>query len=88
MLTTTVPRFESEIHQAQLETTARHAIGAMLQAYGLSPSRLAMMARCPRERADIQELARVMARNLLDQERVARVCTPDPLMLIGTHRTL
>ena len=88
MQTTTVPRFPSEIHQDALETAARQAIGTMLQTYGLSPSRLELMARCPRERSDIQELARVMARNLIDQERVTRVCTPDPVALLSTHRTL
>lgn len=88
MQTFTVPRFEPTSHQDDLERQALGAIVAMMLDYGLSDARIKGMAYLPREWSDMRELARVMARNMIAQERVQRVCTPDPTGLLNTHRTI
>ena len=84
----TVARFTSEVEHDDRERHARQAIGTMMRAYGICDSRLDAMARMPITRSCVREMAMLMANALRDSERIAAVCAPDPMAMVGTNRGL
>lgn len=74
MQTLTVPRFQSELYQEALEEDARREVQKMFDRYGLSEWRQRGMHCLPRELSAIDEMARIMARNMIAQNSTEAIC--------------